>query len=73
MAKAYSTTFEQHLAMLAMEILGLYGSLIEDSKYAVISGMAPASYLGSKGYSLQAGTSEILRNIYAQRGLGLPT
>jgi alkylation response protein AidB-like acyl-CoA dehydrogenase len=73
MAKFYSTTFEQHLAMLAMDILGLYGSLMEDSKYAVISGMAPASYLGSKGYSLQAGTSEILRNVYAQRGLGLPT
>ncbi len=73
MAKAYSTAFEQHLAMLAMDILGLYGSLVEDSKYAVLLGMAPASYLASKGYSLQAGTSEILRNIYAQRGLGLPT
>jgi len=72
MAKAYSTAFEQHLAVLAMDILGIYGSLLEDSKYAVIRGMAPHSYLGSKGYSLQAGTSEILRNILAQRGLGLP-
>ncbi len=73
MAKAYSTSFEQHLAMLAMDILGLYGSLVEESKYEVLSGMAPASFLASKGYSLQAGTSEILRNIFAQRGLGLPT
>jgi alkylation response protein AidB-like acyl-CoA dehydrogenase len=73
MAKSYSTSFEQHLAMLAMDILGLYGSLVEESKYEVISGMAPASFLASKGYSLQAGTSEILRNIFAQRGLGLPT
>ena len=73
MAKAYSTSFEQHLAMLAMDILGLYGSLVEESKYEVISGMAPASFLASKGYSLQAGTSEILRNIFAQRGLGLPS
>jgi hypothetical protein len=72
MAKIYSTAFEQHLAVLAMDILGLYGSLMEDSKYAVIWGLAPHSYLGSKGYSLQAGTSEILRNILAQRGLGLP-
>jgi len=72
MAKVYSTAYEQHLATLAMEILGLYGSLMEDSKYAAIHGLAPASFLGSKGYSLQAGTSEILRNIIAQRGLGLP-
>jgi alkylation response protein AidB-like acyl-CoA dehydrogenase len=73
MAKAYSTAFEQHLASVAIEILGLYGQLIAESKWAPILGMAPHSYLGSKGYSLQAGTSEILRNIVATRGLGLPT
>ncbi len=72
MAKAYATTFEQHLASAAMEILGLYGQLLAESKFAPIRGMAPQSYLGSKGYSLQAGTSEILRNIVALRGLGLP-
>ncbi|MBI4304081.1 MAG: acyl-CoA dehydrogenase family protein [Chloroflexi bacterium] len=72
MAKAYCTTFEQHLATVATEILGLYGQLLAESKWAPILGMAPHSYLGSKGYSLQAGTTEILRNIVAQRGLGLP-
>ncbi len=72
MAKAYCTTFEQRLAKVAMEILGLYGQLWADSKWAPILGMAPNSYLGSTGYSLQAGTTEVLRNIIAQRGLGLP-
>ncbi len=72
MAKAYSTAFEQHLATTATEILGLYGQLVAESKWAPILGMAPHSYLGSTGYSLQAGTSEILRNIVALRGLGLP-
>ncbi len=72
MAKAYSTAFEQRLASTAMEILGLYGQLIAESKWAPILGMAPHSYLGSTGYSLQAGTSEVLRNIVASRGLGLP-
>lgn len=73
MSKAYATAFEQRLASLAMDILGLYGQLLGESKLAPIMGMAPHSYLGSKGYSLQAGTSEILRNIVATRGLGLPT
>jgi len=72
MAKAYCTAFEQHLADVAMQILGLYGQLVAESKWAPLFGMAPHSYLGSKGYSLQAGTSEILRNIVATRGLGLP-
>jgi alkylation response protein AidB-like acyl-CoA dehydrogenase len=73
LAKAYSTAFEQHLASTAMNILGLYGQLLPGSKLAPSSGMVPHSYLASKGYSLQAGTSEILRNVIATRGLGLPT
>ncbi len=73
MAKAYCTTFEQRLASVATEILGLYGQLIAESRWAPILGMAPHSYLGSKGYSLQAGTTEVLKNIVATRGLGLPT
>jgi alkylation response protein AidB-like acyl-CoA dehydrogenase len=72
MAKAYSTAFEQDLAKVSMDILGLYGQLWAESKYAPVLGMAPHSYLGSKGYSLQAGSSEVLRNVIASRGLGLP-
>ncbi len=72
MSKVHATAFEQKLAGVAMDILGLYGQLLEESKLAPIMGMAPHSYLGSKGYSLQAGTSEILKNIIATRRLGLP-
>jgi hypothetical protein len=73
MSKAYATAFEQRLANTAMEILGPYGLLWAGSKYAPFGGMAAHSYLGSKGYSLQAGTTEIMKNIVATRGLGLPT
>ncbi len=73
MSKAYSTAFEQHLASTAMEILGCYGQLLAESKWAPIRGMAPHSYLASQGYSLQAGSSEILRNIIAGRKLELPS
>jgi len=73
MAKTYATQFEQRLASAAIEILGLYGQLHTESKWAPIGGLAYYSYLSSKGYSLQAGTTEILKNVLAARGLGLPT
>ena len=72
MAKAYGTAFEQRLASTAIEILGLYGQLSPQSKWVPMRGMAYHSYLSSKGYSLQAGTSEILKNILASRKLELP-
>lgn len=73
MSKSYATEFEKRLANMAVEILGPYGLLWADSKYVPLRGMASHSYLGSKGYSLQAGSTEILKNIIATRGLGLAT
>jgi len=72
MAKAYATAFEQRLANIAMEVLGPYGLLWAGSKYTPFGSIAARSYLASKGYSLQAGSTEILKNIIATRGLGLP-
>jgi len=72
MAKAHATAFEQRLANIAMEILGPYGLLWAGSKYTPFGSIAARSYLASKGYSLQAGSTEILKNIIATRGLGLP-
>jgi alkylation response protein AidB-like acyl-CoA dehydrogenase len=73
MSKAYSTAFEQRLANVAMEIVGPYGQLKPGAKYVKLEGHAYHSYLSSKGYSLQAGSTEVLKNILAQRKLGLPT
>ncbi len=73
MSKAYGTAFEQRLAATAIEILGLYGQLSPQSKLAPMQGMAYHSYLSSKGYSLQAGTTEVLKNILALRKLELPS
>lgn len=73
MSKAYGTAFEQRLASTAIEIVGLYGQLAPQSKRVPMQGMAYHSYLSSKGYSLQAGTSEILKNIMALRKLELPS
>ena len=73
MSKAYSTAFEQRLAGAAIEIAGLYGQLSPESKWVPMQGLAYHSYLSSKGYSLQAGSSEVLKNILALRRLALPT
>ncbi|MCK5213683.1 MAG: acyl-CoA dehydrogenase, partial [Dehalococcoidia bacterium] len=67
----YGTNFEQRLANTAMDLLGPYGPLTEDSPLAAMEGLAVHSYLASKGYSLQAGNTEVLKNIIASRGLGL--
>ena len=71
LAKTFGTDFEQKLANTAMEILGLSGQAL-DGPWAPLLGMATRSYLFSPGYSIQGGTSEILKTIIATRGLGLP-
>ncbi len=73
MSKAYCTEFEKRLACVAMDVLGPYGQLKSGSEYVALRGMALHSYLASKGYSLQAGTTEILKNIVALRRLELPS
>jgi alkylation response protein AidB-like acyl-CoA dehydrogenase len=73
LAKTFSTSFEQQLAQTATQIPGLYGTLRQDSKGIPLSFREPPaeSYLFSPAYTIQGGTSEILRNIIAIRGLGL--
>lgn len=73
LAKVYCTEFEQRLANVATQVLGLHGQLMVDSKWARLGGRVPRAYLYCPGYTIQGGTSEILRNIIARRGLGLPS
>lgn len=72
-AKAYGTSFQQHLATVCVDILGMPGLLRLGSKWAPILGVAALNYMRSPSYTIQGGTSEILRNIIAKRGLGLPS
>ncbi|MEA1958364.1 MAG: acyl-CoA dehydrogenase family protein [Chloroflexota bacterium] len=75
LAKAFSTAFEQQLAQVTSQIPGLYGTLRQGSKGIPPSFREPPaeSYLFSPAYTIQGGTNEILRNIIAGRGLGLPS
>jgi len=70
-SKAYGTAFEQRLANIAMHLFGLNGQLMDDK--APLKGWVSQSYLSCPGNSIRGGTSEILRNVVAIRGLNLPT
>ncbi|MBV9497589.1 MAG: acyl-CoA dehydrogenase [Acidobacteria bacterium] len=65
--KLYWSEMNQRTQQTAQEILGPYGQLAE-----LDDGMWAYSYLRARGNTIEAGTSEIQRNIIAERVLGLP-
>ena len=65
--KMFWTETYQRMAQSAMEIAGPYGQLSEGEM-----GDLSYGYLRSRGSTIEAGTSEILRNIIGERVLGLP-
>jgi alkylation response protein AidB-like acyl-CoA dehydrogenase len=70
MAKLFSSELTQRIARTGMKLLGLYGQLWGDA--APLKGRYESSYMTSLSSTIAGGTSEIQRNIIAQRGLGLP-
>ena len=72
MSKMYGTELTQRVARTGMEILGMAGQISQGSKWAPLEGHIQQMYLSSVSSTIAAGTSEIQRNIVAQRGLGLP-
>ncbi len=62
----------QRLAALALDILGPAGALLDGDEAVPEDGWYPRNWLRSFGNTLEAGSSEILRNIMAERILGLP-
>jgi len=68
--KLFSTELNQRIARTAIKILGLYGQLRGEE--APLRGAWAQTFLRSQAYTIEGGTSEIQRNIIAQRGLGLP-
>lgn len=69
--KLVTTLLSRKLADAGMEIMGQRAQLWPGSPHAPISGRFAVGYLDSLSAVIGAGTSEIQRNILAQRGLGL--
>jgi alkylation response protein AidB-like acyl-CoA dehydrogenase len=73
LTKLFMSEMQQRIAALALHLAGMRG-LINDPKnaHAVMGGRTGFSYVNSVSSTIAGGTSEIQRNIIAQRGLGLP-
>jgi alkylation response protein AidB-like acyl-CoA dehydrogenase len=62
----------QALTELALEIEGPYAMLARGSEHAVAGGKWQHDFLRARANSIEGGTTEILKNIVAERILGLP-
>jgi len=63
---------DQRMKELAIEMEGAHGTLARGSRHAIDDGRWEYEYLWSRAATIYAGTSEVQRNIIAQRVLGLP-
>jgi len=68
----FSVESGQRLQDFAMSLQGPYSRLIRGSKYSVDNGAWQRSFLSARSSSIMTGSSEIKRNLIAQRTLGLP-
>jgi alkylation response protein AidB-like acyl-CoA dehydrogenase len=69
--KVMGSETDQRLQELAMGLFGPYGALRE-GEHALGGGSVPRAFLYARSETIMGGTSEIQRNVVAQRILGLP-
>lgn len=72
MSMVFISEVMRHTANVGMRILGHYGELDRDSKWAVMNARIMRMCLSSLSIGVGGGSNEIQRNIIAMRGLGLP-
>jgi len=70
--KVYGSELGQRLAYAGSRILGLYGQVKAGSKWSPLMGRFESSYQECVSLNMGGGTSEIMRNVIAMRGLEMP-
>ncbi len=71
-SKLFGSELMQRVAATGMQLFGLYGQLRPSSAHVPFNGQIERDYLGSVASTIGGGTSEVIRNVIAIRGLGLP-
>jgi alkylation response protein AidB-like acyl-CoA dehydrogenase len=71
-ARIHNTQVEQLAGQIGLEVLGPQGLLADDDKWCLFDGEMQRQWLESIPVTVAAGTTEVQKNIIAQRGLGLP-
>jgi len=70
--KIFWTELNQRFQQIATELLGPYATLTKGDPHAIDEGQWAYSFLRARGNTIEAGTSEIQRNIIGHFVLGLP-
>jgi alkylation response protein AidB-like acyl-CoA dehydrogenase len=70
--KLYWSEMDKHLQETAIGVEGMYGALAPESDQAVEDGRWQYGWMWAQAETIYAGSSEIQRNIIAERVLGLP-
>jgi alkylation response protein AidB-like acyl-CoA dehydrogenase len=72
LTKLYWSEMDKRIQESAIALEGMYGALAPDSPWAVEEGRWQYGWMWSQAETIYAGSSEIQRNIIAERVLGLP-
>jgi alkylation response protein AidB-like acyl-CoA dehydrogenase len=70
--KLFWSEMDRRQKEAGMEMLGMYSQLVRGSRRAVDNGRWQRAFLWSRAGTIYAGSSEIQRNIIAERVLGMP-
>jgi alkylation response protein AidB-like acyl-CoA dehydrogenase len=72
LTKLYWSEMDKRIQETAMGVQGAYGALAPDSPFAIEDGRWQYGWMWSQAETIYAGSSEIQRNIIAERVFGLP-
>jgi alkylation response protein AidB-like acyl-CoA dehydrogenase len=72
LTKLYWSEMDKRLQETAIGVQGMYGALAPDSPWSIEEGRWQYGWMWSQAETIYAGSSEIQRNIIAERVLGLP-